>query len=241
MATLPSGPADLPLACHAVVDTTDPDRAREEVGRIFCAHRLVPLGAVAEGFRARHHSVRGRGFSVNLVSYGSRVEIDPGCLDRFFLLQLPLRGAARVTCGGREVEAGVRRGTLLSPTLPTRMVWEAGCDKLILLLDRAGLEGHLARLLDAPPRPVEFDPALDVASPGGAAVLAQARLLLHLAEAGLPPGPLAAELLAGLQATLLSALPHTASARLRAEAASPAAPVQLKRAEAYETCAQMAA
>ena len=39
------------------------------------------------------------GFSVNYVAYGGSVSIDPGCLDRFFLLQVPIRGSALVRTG----------------------------------------------------------------------------------------------------------------------------------------------
>ena len=116
---------------------------REEIGRIFCPHFLDPLARRAEGFHARHNHARGNGYSVNFVSYGSAVEIDPGALSRFFLLQIPLKGQALVRCGTMltEAEAGTR-ASLLSPTLPTRMTWSEGCEKLILLIDRAVMEAY---------------------------------------------------------------------------------------------------
>lgn len=229
----PTNPDDLPLARFAAVDTRDPDHAREEVGRIFCEHSLAPLGPTDGRFWARHRSARGNGFSVNAVSYGARVEIDPGCLGGFFLLQIPLRGRATVRNGTRLVEAGPGRASLLSPTLPTRMTWEAGCDKLILLLDRGEVERHLARLLDEAPRAVEFDPAVDLAAPGGAAARAVAGLLLHAAETGCLAGPASEELAASLRGILLASVPHAASARLRDGRRSAASPAHLRRAEAF--------
>ncbi len=224
---------DLPLGRFAAVDTRDPDEARAEVGRIFCEHRLAPLGAADSAFHARHRCARGRGFSVNAVSYGARVEIDPGCLGGFFLLQVPLRGRAVVRCGTRVVEAGPERASLLSPTLPTRMTWEPGCDKLIVLLDRAGMEGHLARLLDEAPRAVEFDPAVDLGGPAGMAVRAMAALMLHAAETRCDTTSVLDELAASLRGLLLASLPHGASRLLGAGRRSPASPGHLRRAEAY--------
>ncbi len=171
----PAGAA-LPLARYALVATREPDLAREQIGRIFCPHGLVladPAGAAL--FDARHHSAAFGGLSVNFVSYGARVEIDPGCLDRFFLLQIPLAGAALVQNGPHAILAGPDRATLLSPALPTRMVWEAGCEKLIVQVPRGLLEEHAARVLDRIPRPFAFDPAIDLRRPRGAAILSQAR------------------------------------------------------------------
>ncbi|MGE7416619.1 AraC family transcriptional regulator [Methylobacterium tarhaniae] len=185
----PRSGAALPLARYAVVATRDLDLAREQIGRIFCPHGLVLADPAAAGrFEARHHSAGFGGLTINFVSYGARVEIDPGCLDRFFLLQIPLAGSALVRSGSHETFADGGRATLLSPALPTRMVWEAGCEKLIVLVPRGLLEEHVIRVLDRVPRPFDFDPAIDLRLPRGGAILSQARLLQHLAENRERPG-----------------------------------------------------
>src|SRR4029078_5255706 len=112
-----------PLAIFKAVDTRDPAAAEDEVARIFCAHRLTPLQNGAPGFHAVHNTAPFDGFSVNYVAYGAAVEIDPGRLDRFFLLQIPLTGAADVRCGSVQVAASPQAASLLSPTLPTLMTW----------------------------------------------------------------------------------------------------------------------
>ncbi|MGX5775609.1 AraC-like ligand-binding domain-containing protein [Methylorubrum zatmanii] len=172
-----------PLARYTLVDTRDPELAREQIGRIFCPHDLNPVGPGAAAlFKARHHSAAFGGLTLNFVSYGAEVEIDPGCLDRFFLLQVPLAGSALVRNGTHETLANVDRATLLSPAFPTRMVWDAGCEKLIVLVPRGLLEEHVIRVLDRIPRPFEFDPAIDLRRPRGAAIRSQVTLLQHLAE-----------------------------------------------------------
>lgn len=231
-------PGQRPLERFSVVQTRDPDEAREAVGRIFCPHRLTPVGRSAGAlFDARHHTAAVGALTVNYVAYGARVEIDPGCLERFYLLQIPLLGAAQVTNGGRTAIATPRDGTLLSPRHPTRMIWEAGCEKLILLIPRAVLEHHLERVLDYAPRSLAYDHALDLAAPRGAAVLAQARLLQHLVESGLVDrgGVFERELGASLTTLLIGHLMETGTAQfgpLRPRG-STIAPVHVRRAEAY--------
>jgi AraC-like DNA-binding protein len=175
--------AALPLARYMRVATREPELAREQIGRIFCPHGLVPVGpGAASLFEARHHSAAFGGLTINFVSYGAQVEIDPGCLDRFFLLQMPLAGSALVRSGPHETHADVDCATLISPAFPTRMLWEAGCEKLIVLVPRGLLEEHLARVLDRIPRPFDFDPAIHLQRPRGAAIRSQVKLLQHLVE-----------------------------------------------------------
>src|SRR5947208_3572182 len=128
------------LAAYGRVATHDVDEAAEQIGRIFCPHGLQPQADAACDFVALHNCAAFDGFSINYVAYGGVVTIDPGCLDRFFLIQLPLAGAARVFTAANEVAtAPEHRASLLSPTLPTRMVWN-DCSQLILLLDRPLVE-----------------------------------------------------------------------------------------------------
>ena len=91
------------LAAYSRVRTADVDEAAESIGRIFCPHALDPLRHSWPDFHALHNCAALDGFSVNYVAYGGSVLIDPGCLDRFFLLQVPIRGSAQIKTGGREI------------------------------------------------------------------------------------------------------------------------------------------
>src|SRR6476620_5922045 len=84
------------LADFARVTTDDVDEAAEQIGRIFCPHDLKPVRPRGPGFSARHNCAAFDGFSINYVAYGGSVSIDPGCLERFFLVQVPLTGTARI-------------------------------------------------------------------------------------------------------------------------------------------------
>ncbi|MDA9433171.1 AraC family transcriptional regulator [Bradyrhizobium sp. CCBAU 51627] len=176
------------LAAFARVTTDDVDEAAEQIGRIFCPHDLKPAGARAAGFSARHNCANFDGFSINYVAYGGSVSIDPGCLDRFFLVQIPLSGAARIRVGAGEFDAAPgRTASLLSPTIPTRMIW-SDCAQAILLLDRRMVEQRAAALSGSAAGPVEFDPAVDLNTPSGQALRTSLAELTTLAERLGPSG-----------------------------------------------------
>lgn len=196
-----------------LVDTHDTDEAREAIGRIFCPHFLVPRAGRGH-FHARHHVAAQPGYSVNFVSYGAEVEIDPGELSRFFLLQIPLRGRAEVRCGGRSAlaEAG-QRATILSPTLASRMVWGEGCEKIIVLLWREAVEQLYGALAHRAADAIEFEPGVDLTSPVGRGVLQHVQLLVNAAEQGdALPDAYRVMLRDGLSTLLLSGLAHSRSA-----------------------------
>lgn len=173
----------VPLSRFAAVDTRSPEDARDAIGRIFCPHFLNPLEREPKLFHARHHTVVQADYSVNFVSYGSTVEIDPGELSRFFLLQLPIAGSATVRCGTQVAEAcaGIR-ASLLSPTLASRMVWHEGCEKLIVLIRREALQAQFESLTHQVSQSIEFDTAVDLTGPVGAAILQHVQIMLMAAE-----------------------------------------------------------
>jgi AraC-like DNA-binding protein len=182
------------------VATRSVDDAAAAIGRIFCPHDLTPLHAVAPSFFALHNCAAFDGLSINYVAYGGSVTIDPGCLERFFLVQVPLEGTAVIRTASREIATCPgRAASLLSPTMPTRMTWEKNCAQLILLVERRLLEQRAAALAGKAVRPVEFDPEIDLATPFGQALQAQVAALADLAE----------------QLGSDQALPPTAAANLR--------------------------
>jgi AraC-like DNA-binding protein len=201
------GHAGARLAAYARVHTTDVDEAAEEIGRIFCPHALDPLQHSWPDFHAQHNCAAFDGFSVNYVAYGGSVSIDPGCLDRFFLLQVPIRGRASIRTGGREVEAGPDAvASLLSPTLPTRMVWQDHCAQLILLVDRQQVENRAAALAETATGAIEFEPHIDLDTPFGRALKSQIEYLVDLAEQGGPASTLSPVLAATLRESIVGLL-----------------------------------
>lgn len=227
-------PSETPLSRFVAVDTRSADEARDAVGRIFCPHFLSPLGRAGEGFHARHHSAAQTGYSVNFVSYGADVDIDPGELERFYLVQLPLRGQARVRCGTLAVEADAgRRASILSPTLSTRMTWSEGCEKLIVLIDREALETQFESLTHEARHSVQFDTGIDFETPSGIAVGRHAEMMLAAAEAGSDmPDAYRVLLRDGLTTLLLTSQPSSVS-WVFSRPAREADPIAVRRAQDF--------
>ena len=171
------------LAGFCRVSTASVDEAAEQIGRIFCPHDLKPLRAASPGFSARHNCAAFDGFSISYVAYGGSVSIDRGCLERFFLVQLPLAGSARVQIASHDIRSapGVT-ASLLSPTVPTRMTWQNDCAQLILLVERRLVEQRAAALAGKAVRAVEFDPVIDLRTPAAQAMQVQMEMLVDLAE-----------------------------------------------------------
>jgi AraC-like DNA-binding protein len=224
------------LAAFSRVCTADVDEAADAIGRIFCPHALDPLRHSWPDFHARHNCADFDGFSINYVAYGGSVSIDPGCLDRFFLLQVPIRGRAQISTGGCEIDAGPGAvASLLSPTLPTRMIWQDDCAKLILLVERDRIESRAAALAERPAGPVVFDPAIDLRTPFGRALQSQIEYLVDLAEHGgaaseLSPAQ-AAHLRESIVGLLLTGQRHNLSAAIhRGASRREALPAGLRRA-----------
>jgi len=142
----------LPLQRYRLFESHDMDEARESVARVFCPHGLTMLRPRTE-LDACHHSARlHRDVSLNYVQYGPGVQIDPGYLQDFFLLQIPLRGGADIRCGAQQVDATPSLASLPSPTEQLSMRWADDSPHLIVRLARPALQSRLEALLQAPVR-----------------------------------------------------------------------------------------
>ncbi|MGL4285514.1 MAG: helix-turn-helix domain-containing protein [Phreatobacter sp.] len=226
--------ANAPLARFAAVDTRFPDEARDAIGRIFCPHFLTPAARSPDHFHARHHSTPQAGYSMNFVAYGAEVEIDPGELSGFFLLQVPVKGAARVRCGNRLTDAAAGHlASVLSPTLPTRMTWHDGCEKVIVLIRRQEVERLAGAMIDRPDERVEFETGIDLEGPVGRALARHVQIMLDAADGPAPvPEPYQVLLRDGLATLMLTGLRHD-RAGLMARPPAPPGPVALRRAESF--------
>ncbi len=149
-----------PLSAFPFFASRDAEEARQKVARIFCPHELRQVGTRTP-FASRHNLVRLGETALNYLTYGTEVDILPGCLDTFYLVQLPLQGTARIRCGDEEVYASPATASILNPDAPTRMRWQHDARKLMLWIPRSAVERRLAdHLGDAPEAPLAFDVAL---------------------------------------------------------------------------------
>ncbi|MDA4844035.1 AraC family transcriptional regulator [Hoeflea poritis] len=152
-----------PLSQYALFRTGDPEQARDMVARKFCGHKLEPL-ADRSAFDACHHFAPGAMLAINYMRYGATVLIEPGELQEFYLIQIPIAGGARITNGGIAFDSDLGNGTILNPDRTTRMVWYSGCEQLLIYIDRRALTGFAERLIGrAITTPLVFDPQISFA------------------------------------------------------------------------------
>ncbi len=176
--------------------------------------------------------------SLNHLGYGAEVDITPGRLEHFYLIQIPLEGTARITNGTRTFEVGRGVGSILNPTLPTRMVWKNGCRKFLVQING----GELSRLVDAllglsSPVPIVFEPRVDIARPEMNAWLGQLSRCVKAAEANRAFGSsgyrfqrvIEEELVLGLVQAQPSSITHF----LESPCARPAGAAHVRRARAF--------
>lgn len=121
-------------------------------------------------------------------------------------MQVPLAGSAYIRAGTTELEAVPgRTASLLSPTIPTRMMWR-DCAQAILLFDRRMVEQRAAALSGRVSGTVEFDPMIDLDAPAGRALRTSLAELMMLAERLGPSGRLSAVAMADWRELLLDRL-----------------------------------
>ncbi|MCA8111532.1 AraC family transcriptional regulator [Burkholderia cepacia] len=192
---------------NLLLQSNDVDEVRARVADVFKQHRLTPTGESRALHSCMHHARWGN-LSLNLLDYGGGVSIEPGPLEHFFLLQIPLRGDAEIECGSARFVSSPGTASLISPTLPLKMRWGDACPQVIVRIEREVMERHAQRHFGDDRRaPVEFEPAFSLSSSQGACL---AQLLPVLAGAIATDAhplrhPLAFE---PLESTLLNLLLH---------------------------------
>ena len=165
----------VPLSDHVLFQSNDLDCARERVAQKFCNHRLDIIGD-KKPFCVTHNHVAGEMISLNFISYGADVLIDPGELGDFYLIQMPISGAATIRNGSREFLTDRGTASVLNADLATKMKWWEGCAQLLIQVRKAPLHAFAMHLLDREiPGSLIFDPLIDRAPPCGRRRAARSR------------------------------------------------------------------
>ncbi|MFV0386402.1 AraC family transcriptional regulator [Paracoccus sp. (in: a-proteobacteria)] len=155
------------FADHPVLRTHDLDEARHRVAQQLCDHRLEIRHRSAP-LSVRHNAVRGCNISVNYLSYGPEVSVDPGSQRPFYLLHLALSGKTAIQHRGEEMTASPALAAILNPDRGARLHWGESCRKLLFQIDRAHVEAVAVALTGAPlPGPIRFDMKVDLGTPQG--------------------------------------------------------------------------
>lgn len=148
------------LSAFPLFSSGDADEARQKVASVFCPHDLRPVNTHTR-FASRHNLVRLGETALNYLTYGTDVDILPGCLESFYLIQVPVASTALVRCGNQEVLSSTDTASILNPHEPTRMRWKHDNHQLMLWVSRASIERRLTEHIgDEPNTPLSFEVAL---------------------------------------------------------------------------------
>lgn len=113
------------------ISTGDPDEARLKVSEVYCDHRLLVVKS-HHPFHLNHIGAAVDGVGVYLMSYGTHVEVKPGMLEDFALVQIPLQGRALDRIDGKTIETHSKLGSVVGPNQELEMEWAPGTSKLVL-------------------------------------------------------------------------------------------------------------
>ncbi|MDX3893828.1 AraC family transcriptional regulator [Pusillimonas sp.] len=211
----------------------DADEVRHEVSQIFCEHDLRVVGR-SQSLNTELHFRRGKKVSYGRMLYGATVDIEPGRLDDFYLIQLPISGQENVHCGAQSVLSDAGMATIISPALEFRMRHERNAEKLFIRVERSAFEQQCAQYYGRPAGgPLNFSPAIPLHSPATRSLKQLLEWqLTEASEGSLFDQPLiAAQFEEALMVSLLGTLPHNQDAAR--EPLGAIAPGFVKRAEAY--------
>lgn len=198
------------LARYACLVSRDLDEVRCGVGRVFCEHRLNVAGA-PRALDTRLYYRQWRSVGIGRMSYGASVDIDPGMLRDFYLLQIPTRGHEAVELAGQRVWSTPDTASMVSPQQDFRMRHGADTEKLFLRVDRAALERQFTRLYNQPVQgALVFDPGIALDAGPGNSLRRLVQWLAGEASGGLLlEQPLSAASVEDMVLTaLLDGLPH---------------------------------
>ncbi len=155
----------LPLEKNCLFQSSDLDETRAIIAGKFCDHRLDQVSRHSN-LKAVHNRAEGQSTSLNFISYGADVEIEPGELGSFYLIQVPLTGRAWINNSAGDVETGPGLGSVLNPHRHTSMRWQDGCSQLLLQIDAQQLNRVAERLIGRPlAAPVSFETAVNQSLP----------------------------------------------------------------------------
>ena len=158
--------------------TSDLDAARQHIGSLFVPHLLDVVGC-RQVLDVSIGRARIEGVSLVYHRHGASVRVRPEPLRDFYLLQIPIRGEAHVRIGGQMLRCNPKQAVMISPTIGVDMRFSAGCEQLIVRIEKCDLLRHLeAQLCRDAEAPLEFAPAVPLGTPGAQQITALLRLII---------------------------------------------------------------
>lgn len=214
--------------------TRDLEEARRWGTRVFCENDLRSLDS-RKPVNAHMAYRRLNGVGIGRMSYGGDVTIEPGLLESFYLIQMPLCGSERIECGREITQSSAALGSVLNSHRPVRIRHAERTEKLIVRVDRDLLDRHCRQHLGGNlPDRVEFDTAMPLDSAAGQRWMRTMHWLLDTVQAECDPvSPLLVAQIEQMVVTMLLVCQSHNYTRALCEDSRTVAPAFIKRAEQY--------
>lgn len=158
----------IPGPAHSITRTRDAAEARAILCDRYKPHDMRRI-ADPGGFDFVHMSAAVPDGSLNILKYGSAVEITPQPFQDFFMLEMPVRAGVGIeTDGGGHAQSGPSTALFLAPDMRFRSTWAAGCVQIMLKLRADAILRRWRRVTgdDTAGLPV-FRPEIDLETPEG--------------------------------------------------------------------------
>ncbi|MBI5716924.1 MAG: AraC family transcriptional regulator [Burkholderiales bacterium] len=157
--------AGVDFARGRLFDTADADEAREVCGRVFNPHRLRVLGH-GQRLRARMDHLPSGGVSINRLTWGAAVEVDPDRLGHYYLLSVPVAGSACFRLDGRAFDVSPRCAAIVNSAQRFHFEASAEFDQICVRFERPAVEAAWQALAGvAATAPIHFAVPVPVRSP----------------------------------------------------------------------------
>lgn len=119
---------------NRVFQSYSPVASHAQLSREFSPHDLLwRRGNVDTAL----FSASVRRTSLFVLRYGPEVEIRPEPFKDFALVQMPLRGAVDIECDGMSLTVAQGAAAVIAPRRSIQLVWQQGCEQLILKVPHA--------------------------------------------------------------------------------------------------------
>jgi AraC-like DNA-binding protein len=203
--------ANLPLASYCQFASTNFEAMHHRLSSVLKPHRLRRLSNVpVSGIICRANLKR---ISINLMRIGPSVDVWPGTLENFYLVQIPIHGAVQISLGDDRVLCQGAMAAVISPGERLRLRWSDNCAQLIVQIPREALEARLAERFGFKKSHLRFQAAFDLRRSAADDWRALLDFTVRSIDAGglLSREPLCAELEDLLLSALLAAQPHNHS------------------------------
>jgi AraC-like DNA-binding protein len=153
--------ANLPLASCCQFASNNFEAMHHRLSKVLKPHRLRRLSSVpVSGIICRATLNR---VAINLMRIGPAVDVSPGALDDFYLVQIPIRGAVEISLGEERVRCEGAMAAVISPGERLALRWSDNCVQLIVQIPREILEARLAERSGSRQRDsLRFEPAFDL-------------------------------------------------------------------------------